>query len=178
MPCERFPIEGGGVAIICSRGRCAFPLPGGRACGRELCEDHGEQHGPDLVLCPQHARAPCTEAPPPGPPGRGRPCKPGDGAAALAALEQALSPKDEIAGVWTRRRSDCFDTEAVDPVLAQDEAFRPRDYAEWAEYVTERAAIFEYLGGRPRQVAEALARQLAGPAPRHARSGPLFAGAR
>jgi hypothetical protein len=103
-------------------------------------------------------------------------CRPGDGAAALRELDR-IAAKDE-AGSWARTRSDCLDPEAIDHVLAPDAAFRPRDHAEWREYVSERAAIFEFLAGRPRSVAEVLARQLAGPPPRHERSGPLFAGAR
>jgi len=170
-----------------ARRRCSFPLPGGRVCGRELCEDHIERHGPELDLCPQHAHAPAPRAaepaPPPRPPGQPHPksrCRDGDGAVALRELERQLA-KDEVAsfaGVYTRSRSDCLDAEAIDFVLARDETFAPRDLADWQEYCAERAAIFEFLGGRPRQVAEAMARQLAGPAPRGARHGPLFAGAR
>lgn len=44
-------------------------------------------------------------------------------------------------------------------------AFQPRDRADWEEFFCERAAIFEYLGGHHRSVAEAKARELAGPAP-------------
>jgi hypothetical protein len=55
--------------------------------------------------------------------------------------------------------------------------FRARDRNEWVEYYTERAAIAEYVGGMPREIAEASARIQAGPCPRFASLGPLFAGA-
>jgi hypothetical protein len=55
--------------------------------------------------------------------------------------------------------------------------FRARDRNEWVEYYTERAAIAEYVGGMPRDIAEASARIQAGPCPRFASLGPLFAGA-
>lgn len=48
------------------------------------------------------------------------------------------------------------------------QAFVPRDHADWREFYTERAAIFEYLGGIPRPLAEAKARDLAGREPKAA----------
>jgi hypothetical protein len=41
--------------------------------------------------------------------------------------------------------------------------FRPRDFDDWLEYYTERAAIAEYVGGLLRPDAEQLAAELAGP---------------
>lgn len=49
--------------------------------------------------------------------------------------------------------------------LTRDPAFHPRSPSEWDEYVAERAAIFEYLGEKPRAEAEACALVLAGPWP-------------
>lgn len=40
-----------------------------------------------------------------------------------------------------------------------------RDRVDWLEFFTERAAIFEYLGGHDRQAAERFAHELAGEAP-------------
>ncbi len=44
-----------------------------------------------------------------------------------------------------------------------------RDHADWLEFYTERAAIFEFLGGMSREDAEREAMKLAGPAPRKER---------
>jgi hypothetical protein len=38
--------------------------------------------------------------------------------------------------------------------------------ADWSEFLTERAAIFEYLGEMPREAAEQAARELAGARPK------------
>lgn len=150
---------------------CDFPVGNlGRTCARPICNEHAAHHGPDLDLCPEHAkpRRPRAPSPPRQPPPAM--CRPGDGAAAVRELEQRTI---------VRTRSDALDVDAVDFVEPRDIAFRPRDLADWQEYVTERAAIYEYLGEMPRAVAEARARQLAGPPPRYERSvGPLFAGAR
>lgn len=43
--------------------------------------------------------------------------------------------------------------------------FKPRDRVDWMEFFSERAAMFEFLGGHDRAAAEALARELAGAAP-------------
>ena len=43
--------------------------------------------------------------------------------------------------------------------------YRINNAAEWREEFTERAAIFEYLGGHPRPVAEQMARELIGACP-------------
>lgn len=90
-------------------------------------------------------------------------------AAGVTGGRDPISTDDAIAGHWTRRRSDVFDVEAIDPVLAQ--VWSGSDHSDWREFFTERAAIFEHLGGDPRPVAEMKARQLAGPEPRrsHAR---------
>lgn len=62
------------------------------------------------------------------------------------------------------RRVDCIDVDAVDFVY--ERCFETRDPDDWAEFFAERAAMFEFLGGYPRQVAESKARQLSGPPPR------------
>lgn len=43
--------------------------------------------------------------------------------------------------------------------------YKINNAAEWREEFTERAAIFEYLGGHPRPVAETMARELIGACP-------------
>lgn len=111
---------------------------------------------------------------------------PSDGAIPSAPIgpqpDPVIQPEVDARGLrvdrlLVRTRTDVFDTEAVDVVLDRA-AFKPRDFADWQEFVEERAAVFEFLGERPRAVAEMMARQLAGPAPRYANVGPLFAGAR
>lgn len=47
----------------------------------------------------------------------------------------------------------------------RDLSFRPRTRREWREYVTERAAICEYLGGLSRAAADRAALIMAGPEP-------------
>lgn len=200
MPCEVVELEGVGRAIICTRGRkrkcsaafcdepatrlCDAPLTGkkaGKTCDRALCTQHAVNQGPDLDFCPAHAGTKPPSKPPTQrtssyvPRGTQR-CAPGDAAAALRELERAAPAKSEAGAFLVRSRGDVLDTDAVDFVY--DCCFAPRDLDDWQEFVGERAAIFEYLGGQPRAVAEAKARQLAGPPPRYAKNGPLFAGAR
>lgn len=67
-------------------------------------------------------------------------------------------------GQWTRRRTDVFDVDAIDPVYSQ--VWFGTAANDYDEFVVERAAIFEYLGGIPRPVAEVKARQLGGARPR------------
>lgn len=47
----------------------------------------------------------------------------------------------------------------------RDLAFHPRSLAEWREYVSERAAICEYLGELSREDADRAAIEMAGPMP-------------
>jgi hypothetical protein len=188
MPCERFELDtkdgGKAVGFICTRGRkrwckcgkpatrlCDYPKPSkkkrDKTCDVAMCVDCACKVADDRDLCAEHAKLvraagwPAELLADPHPHAMQvvkdivetqeltKPCVAGDGAAALANLEHSL-PKE----------------------------FRPRDLDDWNEFVGERAAIFEYLGERPRSIAESLARELAGPAPRYATNGPLFAGAR
>jgi hypothetical protein len=64
------------------------------------------------------------------------------------------------------------------PAIAEPPRFKPRDAVDWKEFYSERAAVFEFLGGHDRAAAELLARELAGDPPKYAAAGPLFAGAR
>jgi hypothetical protein len=52
--------------------------------------------------------------------------------------------------------------------IAEPPKFKARDLVEWKEFYSERAAVFEFLGGLERATAEALARELAGEQPRAA----------
>lgn len=184
---------------------CDAPVSGKKrsnTCDRALCDRHASTQGPDLDFCPAHARATepvasdrlpvaadpqngtATGSSKGGSAARGDAraenpsplCTHGDAAAAIANLERTL-PKHEAGSFVTRHRTDVFDTEAVDFVLERAD-FKPRDYADWQEFVAERAAMFEFLGEQPRAIADAKAHQLAGPPPRYAKNGPLFAGAR
>jgi hypothetical protein len=73
MPCDRYDLGNGGVAIVCSRGRrepcsvagcratsvalCDYPLQGkkaGKTCDRRLCAAHRVSKGKDRDYCPTH----------------------------------------------------------------------------------------------------------------------------
>ena len=71
MPCVRVPLEGGGVAVVCTRGRrprrctCGAPAtllcdaPRGRGtCSAPICESCATAIGPDRHLCPKHRPQP------------------------------------------------------------------------------------------------------------------------
>lgn len=87
--------------------------------------------------------------------------KPSPDSSAVAVMDMDVHG---YAGEWTRRRTDVYDVDAIDPVYAQ--VWFGTSAREWDEFVVERAAIFEYLGGIPRPVAEVKARQLGGARPR------------
>lgn len=72
MPCDRFQTPGGGVAIVCTRGRrrnkcCACELQGGlqcdwkvsptKRCDRHICPEHAQEVAPNKHLCPEHQAA-------------------------------------------------------------------------------------------------------------------------
>lgn len=72
MTCEPVKLQGGGRAIVCSRGQrrkrcfacdllesyqCDWKMGGGKTCDRPLCPDHAKQVGPDKHLCPEHIEA-------------------------------------------------------------------------------------------------------------------------
>lgn len=68
MNCDRVKLPGGGVAIVCSRGRrvrcCACDLAGGfqcdwkvsktKTCDAYICPDHAKEVAPGKHLCPAH----------------------------------------------------------------------------------------------------------------------------
>lgn len=193
----------GGRTKRCACGKpgtrlCDYPKPSKRkrdkTCDAPMCVACAVHIEPNRDLCAEHAKAvrsigwPAELLADPHPHAMvvvadiveqrevTKPCAPGDAAAAIANLERTI-PKDEAGSFVVRTRSDVFDTEAVDFVLERA-AFKPRDLADWQEFLTERAAMFEFLAEKPRAVAESMARQLAGPPPRGAKHGPLFAGVR
>ncbi len=73
MGCEKLSLPGGGVAIVCTRGRgrarkcCACTLAGGfqcdwkmggaKTCDRYICPDHAKEVAKDKHLCPEHQEA-------------------------------------------------------------------------------------------------------------------------
>ena len=74
MPCYTVDLQGGGHAIVCTRGRrpivcsvcrlpgnklCDFPLMGaktGKTCDRPLCDRCAISGGKGIDYCPTHAR--------------------------------------------------------------------------------------------------------------------------
>lgn len=170
---------------------CDFPLRGkkqGKTCDKRMCERCAANVGPDRDLCQAHHRL-VRQADVPAQlladesdgamsvvgdlveqkglldPNPRAKCKPGDGEAASRRVEQLSETSEPVVS-------------QLGGSVAPDPAFRPRDAEEWREFIAERAAMFEYLNGDTREVAEAKARQLAGPVPRGAKHGPLFGGVR
>ncbi|MBA2718952.1 MAG: hypothetical protein H0U52_06895 [Chloroflexi bacterium] len=169
MGCERIDLPDGGTAILCSRGAksrakcqfcglvvhtklCDFPLLGkkaGKTCSKKMCDRCAAKVGDDRDLCPPHAKA----------------------------VRDAAVPSSVLADPHPFAMSVALDI-CEQAGIATAPAFHPRDRADWDEFRRERAAIFEYLGGHPRELAERMALELSGPAPRYAHVGPLFSGAR
>lgn len=149
---------------------CDFVIPSKgtkeRTCSRRMCRDCAQHVGEDRDLCPPHARL----------------------VASMHVSTELLADPEPFA---MQVVTDIVETQLqTAPATSQaerklrirlpdrDHAFKPRDFADWLEYRSERAAIFEYLGDIPRDEADTLARELAGPAPKYTSAGPLFAGAR
>lgn len=73
MSCDRFPMPGGGVAIVCSRGRrtprcrwcertpgtfqCDWKMGRGKTCDKHICAAHAKEVAPNKHLCPEHQKA-------------------------------------------------------------------------------------------------------------------------
>lgn len=70
MPCDDLKLPGGGVAIVCTRGRkpkpcglcpqphrflCDWKVESG-TCDKPLCAEHATQVASDKHLCPEHQR--------------------------------------------------------------------------------------------------------------------------
>lgn len=188
MGCEYFEMPDGGRAIICSRGgararaKCEFcrqavhevlcdfviPSKGSRqkTCSRRVCRKCAQHVGDDRDLCPPHARLVASVKVAPE---------------LLADPEPfAMNVVTDIveASLETASSSDDKERRLRLHLPERDLSFKPRDFADWMEYRTERAAIFEYCGEVERTVADTMARELAGPSPRYSSAGPLFAGAR
>lgn len=71
MTCEKIAMPGGGVAIVCSRGRrtppkcrcgrpatllCDHPKSKGGTCDKPICAACASEVGPDRHHCPAHDR--------------------------------------------------------------------------------------------------------------------------
>lgn len=122
---------------------CDFPLRGKRVrrCSKRLCDGCATALGSELDLCPQHAVL--VEAHQLG-----------------ARLVPLLAAND------VRSRDVACDLIEQVAGIVLPPAFRPKNLADWYEFFTERAAIFEYEGGLVRAEAERRARALAGERPR------------
>lgn len=72
MKCDRVQIPGGGVAIVCSRGRrqkrchqcgqsakllCDWKIAKGKTCDMQICATHAQEVAPEKHLCPEHQKA-------------------------------------------------------------------------------------------------------------------------
>jgi hypothetical protein len=123
---------------------CDFPLRGKsiRRCSKRLCEHCATTLGVELDLCPVHAEIIESHQ-------------------LAARLEPLLAQNDVRA-----RDVACDLIESVAGIVPARPAFKPKDLADWKEFAGERAAIFEYEGGWPREVAERKALALAGERPK------------
>lgn len=187
MTCTKIPLAGG-VAFVCTRGAstrardcafcgtstrdyklCDFPLRGKRAgatCSKPMCTKCSTSIGENRDLCPPHMRMAREHnldlallAEPQGDAGK---------QVALDQLEQNGAP------IAPRERNKVFAspikfrqrkvTTGVPYAVAR--TFFVSAAEDWTEYIEERAAIGEYLGGLSREAAERQARELAGPRPR------------
>lgn len=157
--CKRVTLPNGSVALVtydvknpnapcafCNQMHqklCDFPLRGKavRRCSKRLCDGCATTLGSELDLCPQHA--------------------------VLIEDHQLGARLKPLLDVNDPRARDvaCDLIEQVAGIVLPP-AFRPKNVADWREFFTERAAIFEYEGGLPRDVAERKASALAGEMPR------------
>lgn len=189
MTCTKIPVAGG-VAFVCTRGAstrardcafcgtstrdyklCDFPLRGKRAgatCSKPMCGKCATSIGENRDLCPPHVRmarehkldlALLAEAE-------------GDAGkqVALDQLEQngaPVQPRDRNKAVspikWRQRKAAAIDAGRLGPTSP---GVIVTAVADWYEFLEERAAIGEYLGGLSRGAAEQQARELAGPRPK------------
>lgn len=166
---------------------CDYPLAGkkaGKTCDMKLCSACAQRVGPDRDLCPPHAKlvrdarveAPAVVGPLLADPDPGAMLVVADVVAERelvapgpAAVAIAAGPPRVLAAtpplLWEDPRDSRLDVGSFG-FSGHDRSFQPKDLADWAEFLAERAAVFEYLGELPRQVAELKARELAGPPPR------------
>src|SRR5688572_15458157 len=170
MTCTKISIGDGVSVTLCTRGSpsrapcgvckqarhtklCDFPLKGkklGKTCSRKLCDRCVVNVGPDRDLCATHALI-----------------------AKELGVDTIFADPHPFAGQVVADAVEERGALAVgdNPKEATANFERPeRDYvakdrADWEEFYSERAAIFEYVAGDSRQVAEAKARELAGPRP-------------
>lgn len=73
MACDNVKLPGGGVSIVCSRGRgraqrcfachlaggfqCDWKVSATKTCDRFICPDHAKEVAPNKHLCPEHQQA-------------------------------------------------------------------------------------------------------------------------
>lgn len=122
---------------------CDFPLRGKavRRCSKRLCNTCATALGGDLDFCPPHA---------------------------VLVEDHQLGARIEPLLMANDTRSRDVAADLIEQVcgVVLPPAFRPKNMADWQEFFTERAAIFEYEGGYPRVEAERRARALAGERPK------------
>ena len=113
-----------------------------RRCSRRLCERCRTNLGDHIDFCPVHAEIIET--------------------AGIGDKLRPLLEQHDSNPVSRDVACDLIEQSAV----IQPPVFRPKNRADWMDFVTERAAIFEYEGGFPREVAERKALALAGERPK------------
>lgn len=155
-------VPGGGVAFITTsappRRPCAFcgvltntlcdyPLRAlkkkNHTCSKRICDGCKTTIGDNLDLCPVHAEF-CETT--------------GLGARIAPLLDEDNDHGHAVA------------LDLIEQTVGISEArpapeWEPADLADWREYFRERAAIFEYDGGFPKEVAERKALAIVGPRP-------------
>jgi hypothetical protein len=72
MGCENVKLPGGGMAIVCGRGRrgarcgwctqragllCDWKVGKGKTCDAKICNTHAQEVAPEKHLCPEHQTA-------------------------------------------------------------------------------------------------------------------------
>lgn len=166
MTCTPIRLEGGGVAIVCSRGTsraracafcgtstrdyllCDFPLRGkkaGATCSKPACKRCATSIGPDKDLCPPHARY-----------------------AREHGVEELLG-STKIEALVEEDFGGDIALDVVEGAAIDGAPYVPppkfKTLEAWREFFEERAAIGEYERGMSREASEAEARELAGPRP-------------
>lgn len=72
MSCDHIKVPGGGVAIVCSRGRrqqrcrwcvsrpgkflCDWKVGPGKTCDKPICSEHAQEVASNKHLCPEHQK--------------------------------------------------------------------------------------------------------------------------
>lgn len=156
-------MPGGGVALVTveapRRQPCAFcgvlsdtlcdyPLRAlkkkNHTCSKRVCKGCVTSIGKNLDLCPVHAEF-CEQH--------------GLGARIAPLLDEENADGHAVA-------LDLIEQTVGVELSRPTPNWTPRDLADWREFFRERAAIFEYDGGFPREIAERKALAIVGPRPR------------